>query len=249
MIKLITYADDRMDTSAKDCAASAFNVGMVDETMRFGPENLSENFKQAMAPVLACERGAGFYCWKPYVIALAMSSMQDGDYLIWSDAGTTWLQPVSFLIDTMKEDILFFGNGHKHVEWTKMDCLYTMLGGIRTGEGDKQNVVLPIDMNTEQVQASHIIFKVTEDTRNFVTNWLIFTQMPGMIDNEPSVLPNVEGFQEHRWDQSILTCLQMLSGCQLHWFPSTMYMNDRYRFPNDFYPAMFDHHRKRNNEW
>lgn len=245
MVKLITYTDDRMTISATRCIESALKVGKCNHAGIYGPGDLSDTFKEAMAPVLAHERGAGFYCWKPYVIAKEMNNMQEGDYLIWSDAGTEWLQDVRHLIDAMDEDILFFGNGHKHMEWCKMDCA-TEIFGVPAFKILDQKHYLNF---AEQVQASHIIFKITGEVVDLVDRWLMWTQCPGMIDNEPSILPNIPTFREHRWDQAILCCLQIQEGLKLHWFPSTMYMNDRHRFSNDKYPAMFDHHRRRNNDW
>jgi hypothetical protein len=73
--------------------------------------------------------------------------------------------------------------------------------------------------------------------------------MPGFIDDSPSMLPNHPEFQEHRHDQAILTCLQIKYQIKAHWWPSTYNLHQREHFPEDTYPPILNHHRKRNWEW
>jgi hypothetical protein len=101
-----------------------------------------------------------------------------------------------------------------------------------------------------QVQASVIFFKVNESTKNFVKEWLLWCQMPGFIDDSPSKLPNYPTFAEHRHDQAILTCLQIKHGYKLHFWPTNYSEHIRHTaLPGDDYPTLFNHHRKRNDQW
>lgn len=247
MKKLITYTDDRMTISADRLITSAGKHGFH-EAKIYRPDDLDPLFKLHMMEVLGQERGAGFYCWKPYVVWKAINEMQDGDILMWCDAGTEIIQPIDLLINAMDEDILFFSNGFRHVEWCKMDLIklcFTLYGRDGANAGESNEAV----NNAKQVQASQIIFKVNDITRHFVAHWLKIALTPHMVDNSPSIEPNVPTFSEHRWDQSILCCLQIMYGFRLHWFPSTYGYHIKDQYPADQYPAMFNHHRKRNNEW
>lgn len=247
MVKLVTYTDDRMTTSAMNLRDSAYKYG-VDQVYIYTPDYLDERFKEQMSHVLQHERGAGFYCWKPYVIHDAIRHMNDGEYLIWSDAGTEIISNVHSLINSMDDDILFFSNGWNHLDWCKMDliaeCFKLFLQPGPAGE-DQTNIL----KECKQVQASHIVFKVSQRSRTVIEHWLHLTKQPGLVDNEPSILPNWPTFQEHRWDQSILCCLQIMYGFRLHWFPTTTADHIRDAHPDDHYPAIFNHHRKRNNEY
>ncbi len=243
MIKLITYTDDRMTISAKLCVMSAIEQG-ADQVRMYSPKDLTHDFKTKMAHVLQHERGAGFYCWKPFVCHLALQDMKEGDYLIWSDAGTTWKQNLSLLTDAMgDESVLLFSNGWPHRDWCKMDTLDSMIIRERL---DRKNI---LNGEAKQVQASHIVFKMNKKSILLIAEWADWSMRHGMIDNEPSILPNVPTFQEHRWDQAILTNLQIMHGLPLHWWPSNYGHHLPRLQPNDIYPAMFEHHRKRNNEW
>lgn len=235
MIKLTTFTDDRMTISAQLCTKSAMKHG-ADAYSIWMPGDLDQQFRQTMHYVLKEERGAGFYAWKPYVCQMEMMHLNDGDILVWCDAGNEWVDDMYKAIAAMDQDILFFDNGWKHIEWCKMDCLNTITPNW------------PIsDREVNQLQASTFFIRVTPETRKFVQEWFAWSLMPGMIDNEPSKLPNVPGFREHRWDQSILTCLQIKHGYRLHWFPSHTNMHREAAMKE--YPVMFVHHRKRNNEW
>lgn len=243
MIKLITFTDDRMTISATKCVQSAMTHG-ADGYSLWTLADLSPEFKETMADVLMHERGAGFYVWKPYIVHREMCKLQDGDVLVYCDAGNEWVGDMRTAIQGMDQDIMFFSNGWPHGEWCKSETLATILPMFfdhRNGTVSKCNV--------NQVQASTFFVRVTPKSRRFIQEWYAYSLLPGMIDNEESRFVNIEGFREHRWDQSILCCLQIKYGYQLHWFPTTTAAHLRHLHAGDKYPILLNHHRKRNNEW
>jgi hypothetical protein len=236
MIHLVTYASENMTESRRICAGSALRYG-VHEVHEWGDTDILMNdytFFCVNNNILTQSRGVGYWLWKPYCIMLQMLDCNDGDILIYSDAGVEFINSVNHIINRMDEDIFFFTNGHQNVKWCKMDVL---------------NTILPEwDSNDKQVQASVIFFKVNQKTRDFVKEWLLWCQMPGFIDDSPSKIPNYyDGFVEHRHDQAILTCLQIKYGYKLHWWP-TQY-SAHIRIEGDDYPIIFNHHRLRNSEY
>jgi hypothetical protein len=250
MIKLVTYADLNMNISQSLCVSSALKNG-VDDAVAMTPDNVSEEFKQ-FNPVFYAERGSGYWIWKPYAIYKTILNLNEGDILIYSDAGVEFVAPVQEIINRMDEDIFFFTNGFPHVEWCKGD-VSNAINKYMIAYGDNDDDFTWVDgkcycYNFKQVQASVIFFKVNQKTRDFVKEWLLYSQMPGFIDDSPSVAPNYPTFAEHRHDQAILTCLQIKYGYKLHWWP-TQYSNHLPRIQEDSYPVIFNHHRKRNNEW
>jgi hypothetical protein len=212
------------------------------------PEHIDAPFMKFNADILRSERGCGFWLWKPYFINRVMMDLKEGDILAYSDAGVEWVAPVSHILDRMDEDVFLFTNGHKHVEWCKMDvikgidskCYYF------TDEQVEKSGFSSAPMTPNwytQVQASVIIIKVTSKTRNFIKEWLLYCQMPGFIDDSPSMTQNYPTFADHRHDQAILTCMQIKYGFKLHWWP-TQY-SEHIRVAGDDYPVIFNHHRKR----
>ena len=251
MKKLITFTDERMTLSAHNLCKTALAFGGIEDYGVYDPNSLNPTWRAIQKDVLANERGAGCWCWKPAIILDAMLNMQTNDILIYCDAGCTITSSFQHIIDRMQEDIFLFGNGWKHVEWTKMDVLDlinhasfkrtdTMLGSFVSGLGELENA--------EQCQASLIFLRVTKTSLDFVKRWYAYSLMPGLIDDSPSLLPNVPTFADHRHDQSILTSLAIKYKIPLHWFPSHTNMHNP-KAATAGYPILLEHHRKRNHEW
>lgn len=244
MIRLLNFADSRMTRSQMECTTAARKNG-VDQVLQYNPFHIDEWFKKLNNETLSADRGAGYWLWKPYFCWRALQHCDDGDILIYMDSGVKLISPVSHIIEAMDQDIFLFSNGHSHVHWCKGDVFNSILQWKIPGDGQYQHLTA-----FQQVQASVIFFKVNQNTRNFVKEWLLWCQMPGFIDDSPSVLPNHPEFAEHRHDQAILTCLAIKYGYKLHWWADHLwYESQRHRWPDDKYPSMWEHHRKRNNEY
>lgn len=250
MTTLITYSDDRMTKSAEVCRLSALRNN-CQHAIAFTPGVIDNNFRTNNAAVLKAERGAGYWLWKPYVINETIKQMHDGDILIWCDAGVEVTNNVNFIIERMREPIFFFTNGFNHADWCKADCLVDIIPmklSIRQ-TNEKNFFAIGSIAELKQVQASVIFFRINQFVRDFVKEWLLWCQMPYLIDDSKSREENVLTFQEHRHDQAILTCLQIKYDFDLHWWPDKHWITQRHRWPQDDYPVIFNHHRKRNNEW
>ena len=240
MIRLVTYADDRMSISADNLVRSSLLHG-IDSAHAYTREDLEPDFIMMAEPTINESKGSGLYIWKPHFVFRAMYNAEDGDILIYADAGQTIISNVQPVIDRMYQDVMMFSNGWNHMDWCKMDVMQVICPGVNDEGHDTD-----IEIWDKQAQASLIFFRVSPESRKFVKEWMLWCLMPGFCDNSPSVLPNVPTFQETRWDQSIITCLGIKYGYRLHWFPSSTNWHNKDQHPNDNYPAIVDHHRKRN---
>lgn len=244
MIHFVTYSADNMTRSREVCVEAARQHG-ANEIWEFTPMDIYGEFYEDNKAILDLERGAGYWLWKPYFINRIANECKDDDYLVYCDAGVKLINNLSHLINAMDQDIFLFSNGHQHVHWCKMDCIKSIneltYHEMFNASGHHNFI------NLQQVQASFIIFRINPTTRNFIKEWLLWCQMPGFIDDSPSKLPNHPEFAQHRYDQAILTCLAIKYGYRLHWWADALwYWSQRSRWPDDKYPLMFEHHRKRN---
>lgn len=233
MIALVSYASENMYISQEKLVVSSLKYG-VEKTFTYSTKDIDDFFYKVNQKTLEQQRGAGYWLWKPYVINKALHSLQQGDILIYADAGVEIINEMRLIIDRMDEDIFFCTNGFNHLEWCKMNCVKAICADALVSAN-----------KFPQVQASVIVMKVTDKVKAFMAEWLAYCQLPGFIDDSPCE-NNYPTFAEHRHDQAILTCLQIKYGYKLHWWP-TQYSDHLPR--TDSYPPMFNHHRRRNHEW
>lgn len=236
-VVLVTYSDAAMTRSKELCCDSALRNGCTHAWAQ-SPDTISYEFKDFNKDIWQHgNRGADcFWLFKPYVIYKAMQLMTDGETLIYSDAGQEFVGPIQPIINAMQGDIMLFSNGWPHVEWCKWDCIETIMPGCYT----QRDMVA---VNHKQIQASLQIYRISKQSRDFVKEWLIYCQMPGLIDDSPSVTPNYPTFADHRHDQAILSCVAHKYSIKGRWFPTLTNMHQQQ--PGDNYPAIINHHRKR----
>lgn len=246
MIRFITYSGDNMTISAQKCIASAsaygaerifiFHVSEISEEFYVNNKKLLDaefaiNYEPSPRPCL------GYWLYKPYFIHRVLLDAQDGDILVYADAGVEIISDLNHIVKSMGQDIFLFTNGMQHADWCKASVMQAING--------KQ-----IEHEFQQVQASAIFFRVNDFTRKFIKEWLLWCQMPGVIDDSPSDIPNHPEFASHRYDQAVLSCLAYKYGIRTHFWPDAKWFSSqRYRWPGDVYPLTFNHHRKRNEEW
>ena len=174
--------------------------------------------------------------------------MQDGDILLYMDAGVELINDPQHIINEMQEDVFLFGNNWNHVHWTKMDIIEYINGYYDTpNETGRFN-------NLKQVQASVILLRVSQKSKDFIKEWMLLCQIPNLINDSPSIAKNHPEFRDTRHDQSCITSLAYEYGIPLHWWPSS-YNDGAFiyekieQYKGDNYPVIFNHSRKRNNEY
>lgn len=148
--------------------------------------------------------GAGWWAWKPYVIQQTMELANDGDYIVYCDCGDMFSPGLqSYVENTLtKEDncFLLIGNNNNG-QYTKKDCFVLM----NCDESDYHN--------SKQLEVGFMVWKVSEQSKQIVSEWLEFCKDPKIINNDLSTLgEEVDGFVAHRNDQSILTNIAIREG-------------------------------------
>ena len=88
-IHFITYGDNNFVQSKKRILNEANEFGEFKTIKGYGPEDLSEDFKEKYKEVLNMPRGGGYWIWKLYIINDYLKNIGDNEYLIYLDAGST----------------------------------------------------------------------------------------------------------------------------------------------------------------
>jgi hypothetical protein len=153
--------------------------------------------------ILKNKRGYGYWVWKSYLIKKTLEEMNDGDILLYLDAGLE--------IDFRKKELL-----NEKFKIVKKDYIMGTKVLNRFGPEKKwckMDLILHLNMldnkylNTQQRQGGAIMFLVCENTRNLVNEWYDIVCHYDLLNDSPSNKKNLNCFKEHRHDQSIFSLL------------------------------------------
>ena len=101
MIIAINYADKSFQKAQKLNLETAKKWG-ADRTIAYMPEDMDTAFRERNQAILSAIKGNGFYLWKPYFLNKAYQELKEGDYLIYTDAGSIYVNKIQYLIDCME---------------------------------------------------------------------------------------------------------------------------------------------------
>jgi hypothetical protein len=192
-------------------------------------------------------RGAGYWLWKPYILLDAIDKVPKGTLVIYTDAGHRYIGDPSPLIAlaATRDIVLFHNNSHNlQRNWTKRDCFALMQADT------------PEYWDAVQLDASIQVYRAGAKARNFLRELLLAMRDARVLTDEPNVcgLPNLDGFRDHRHDQSILTILATKH--RIETFPSPKIVVQKNRanairrlakkgHPSKHRHIVFEHHRRR----
>lgn len=199
---LVSYANKDFYKKQKLLNRSAMKFG-VDKTISWTREMLQEtDFYKKNKKVLDHSRGAGYWLWKPYIIYESLKKIKNGDFLIYCDSGAEIISDVKPLIDLCKKQkgVLLFNAINKNKIYTKRDCFI------------KMNCDNKKYWEHSQFMGGYQIYQKDNFSIGFVGDVLGDCQIRGIIEDSVSVNPNLDGFKEHRHDQSILTNIAIKHG-------------------------------------
>jgi len=216
IVVLVSYASAGYRPSQQRLVASATGHG-IDRCVSFSPSVLLKSgYRFRHSHILGQPRGAGCWLWKPYVILKTLRELDDGDVVVYLDVDNLILEHLSPLVELARQHpvLLFANHGQVNRLWTKRDCFVLM--GCDT----------PEYYEAEQVDAAQIVVLNTSHARDFVERWLRWCEDPRVLTDQANTcgLPNLEGFIEHRFDQSVLSLLAKQQGVKTFRSP-TQYGN------------------------
>jgi hypothetical protein len=226
---LVSYADGPPvhEANQRALVRSAAGKG-IDAILSYRRRDLAEEFQRAHRHILDQRRGAGYWLWKPYVILDCMRRADEGDIIIYLDAGALILAPLDPLIEQADRfSLVLIKNNPRYLNahWTRRDCF--VLTGTDAAEYH----------HTPQLDASCLVVKRTGANRGFVETWLEYCTDDRVLTDRPNEcgLPNLPDFVQHRADQSVLSLLYWRERGRLDHLLCERTLKNRY----------FLHHRRR----
>lgn len=233
---LINYSTPDMMEHQKINTDTGLKFGF-DECYEYGPNDIDKDFYNENKSILDEKKGAGYFLWKPYVILKKLNELDYGDILYYSDSRINFIDDVSPLLNLCElEDIVIFSNKFYGVNknWCKRDAFYYM-------DCDSEEY-----HNGEHLQASFIILKKSNKSLKFAEEFLNYSKDRRIITEDEDVcgLEVLDGFNENRYDQTVLSLLAMKWGIKPHRDPSQIGLYNKNLF-DDKYGQIVVHHRGR----
>ncbi|SMO61506.1 hypothetical protein [Solitalea koreensis] len=218
-----SFGDSRLQKSLKRIKDQAVEMNAYDKIFIYDETFLDTLFQNKFSDKLkpGC-RGFGYWCWKPQVILQTLEKMDEGDILQYSDSGCHLnkngrdrLLQYFDIAKNSNSGILSFRTKHEHelcsgesfyanyeYKYNKADLLqyFNVLNDRRF-------------THTVQYEAGIIFIRKEKFTVEFIKRWIAtFSENFGFIDDSPSKIPNLDGFIDHRHDQSIYSILCKING-------------------------------------
>jgi hypothetical protein len=204
----ITFGNTKYQKSVKRICLEAEKIAVFDKVTGYGEEELFSfsEFEQHRNFVYSNSRGFGYWLWKSFLTMKYIETMNEGDILVYADAGCTIQEKgrkrILEYFDMVKNHgsgILGFALPQIEKRWTKMDLVQHLNAGKY--------------LENFHLTATTFVLRNCENTRNLVKMWYETGCNYSLIDDSPSNLPNDPSFIEHRHDQSIFSLLRKKYGC------------------------------------
>ena len=240
MIIAANYADKKFRKAQRLNSKTARQWG-ADRVIEYTPEDIDPAFRERNKEILDHPRGGGYYLWKPYVFYRGYQELGEGDYLIYTDAGSVYVDKIQKLIDCMEREhvnLMLFSLQNEMLErkYTKRDAF------ILTGCDEARYA------DTPQSIGGYMVCRKSPEVEDFFREVLSYVQDIRIISDRPNTMgkENYTDFIDHRHDQSVISLISKKRGIKKFRDPSQHGMINRY--PEDVekrssYPQIIDSHR------
>jgi hypothetical protein len=263
-VALTTLSNSLFESSRARLVESARKFGITDIYSFDFEEIRDTDFYYDNKELLDQQRGVGLWVWKPYILLEVLKKVEDGDVVIYCDAGIEIIDDPAPIVDicAKSEPILLFANGNfPNSYWVTGDC-FTLMACNE-----------PRYHNARHVDAAFVVIRKCRESEQFVSEWLHYVTDPQIMLGSPTISGKAESpeFREFRWDQSVLSLLAEKHHIKLHRMPTQF--GNHYKAPeqrivgefncinqanqkqvrfyskdyfqNSPYPQILDHHRSR----
>lgn len=210
----ISYANEAMAYSLEHIGRQAKRSGIFDEVILYTPEDLPQYVKESL--LMQYSRGAGYWCWKPALIYETLQKHNEGDIVVYVDAGCTVRKSPKwdYFFSLMKDyDTVCFQYADAQPQWEKWGADSSRIKywskkstlkfmGEVTGREDVG------EMN--QIMGGVLFMKGKGNT--LLKSWkeIVFSHPKLVLDpDEEELKEQASYYAGHRHDQTILTPLAM----------------------------------------
>lgn len=209
MIHLITYADKNFHLASKLLMSEARALNIFDKIHCYTPNEIKDFLSDKW--ISKYPRGGGYWIWKPYIVSLELGKMNDGDILLYVDAGCQFIDSPKwdYYFDLLSQYDAIFMRFDRQVNYgfTPTVRCWTKKSAIRYFESscEKKDWI-----DETQFITGCFFVKKTSNTVKFIKKWGHFMcQHQDLVTDTTDEERDEQDplFCEHRHDQAILSLL------------------------------------------
>ncbi len=213
-IHFITFGNQKYYNSLIRICNQAKELEVFDSIFAYNDKILFEyeEFQKHKEFMDINSRGFGYWLWKPFITLKEFEKMNEGDILVYTDAGCSIkiegknrMKEYFEMVNNNENPVIGFQleDFHPEKRWCKMDLLKYM------------NLEEDNYKNSRQLVGGIFIIKKTPKMVELVQEWYNICCNYNLINDSPSIEPNDPIFVEHRHDQSVFSLLRKKHGCIL----------------------------------
>tara|TARA_B100000963_G_C22577245_1_gene649064 strand:+ start:608 stop:1495 length:888 start_codon:yes stop_codon:yes gene_type:complete len=219
-IILLSFASDDLKKSINRFKRQAEETNFYDKIRIITYSDLDNNFKLILKKLLldGKKKGFGYFMWKPYLVKKILEEINYGDIVNYMDIGFHLLKEnrkkfgdyLKFI--NMKNNWILTFQYHTKMEKKPDNISFPHREERKYSKGDLLDFFNfynnPLVTETPQYMAGCFFIKKSEKSMSFINEWLdIFYKRFDLVDDTVSKLENLNGFLEHRHDQSAFSLL------------------------------------------
>jgi len=209
VVHFVTFASPKFTGTLRRIKEEMMSVGYADVVHALTEQDLDPDFMERHRPFIDTHpRGYGYWIWKPQVCLQTFREMKEGDILLYADSGCRINNDrprfKEYLSMVEKDGSLSFQFGtnsdkdYRERCWCKCD-LFERLSAYEF-------------VDTPQIISTAFLLKKNDVNVELIKQWLSLCEDYHLLDDTPSLLPNLSGFCEHRHDQVIFSLLRKKAG-------------------------------------
>jgi len=211
-INFVSFADKRYKPSLDRLRDELSKFKNIDSIYLFDDSSFDKEYRKIYKDRFS-DKGFGFWMWKSYFVKKVLLNLNDGDYLIYCDAGCKLnfqgeqrlMEYLDIVIENETGILLFKQDGDNEKCWTKGD-LFEYFSVTQDRE----------ITDTPQMFAGIIIIRKNELSKRFVNEWFnICHNHYDLLNDKPSKVVNFAEFIQHRYDQSVISVLSKIYKCAI----------------------------------